>query len=86
MKDNRVVRIPWTRQSENEAYWNEVCAWAIEYFGLPGERFITKANVLYMDFVFEDQRDALIMSLRWNGSIVSEDQETVEFVGRLING
>ena len=45
------VRIPWSREFDNEYKWNEVCAWAVERFGLPGNRFQTHANVDYMDFV-----------------------------------
>jgi hypothetical protein len=51
--------------------WNEVCAWAIEYFGLPGDRFSTAANVDYMEFHFNSPKDALMMSLRWNAEVVS---------------
>ena len=78
------VRIDWSRDHDNQYHWNEVCAWAIEYFGLPGDRFETRANVNYMEFVFKDPRDALIMSLRWNARIVEEAELTVEFVGSLI--
>lgn len=78
------VRIPWTRDDDNVFRWNEVCAWAIEYFGLPGGRFETHANVEYMDFVFTDKRDALVMSLRWNARIVTEEEITVDFVGSLL--
>jgi hypothetical protein len=72
------VRIPWSRDFDNEYKWNEVCAWAIEYFGLPGDRFQTHANVIYMDFVFKSNKDALLMALKWNASIVPEDQLAVE--------
>ena len=78
------VRISWTRDYDNKTYWNEVCAWAIEYFGLPGDRFRTAANVDYMEFHFNNPKDALLMSLRWNAEIVSRDQLTVEFVGSLM--
>lgn len=78
------VRISWSREFDNQEMWNEVCAWAIEYFGLPGHRFTTVANVEYMEFVFEDSRDALIMSLRWNAPIVDNQQLTLDFVGRLL--
>jgi hypothetical protein len=64
--------------------WNEVCAWAIEYFGLPGHRFNTHANVNYMEFIFDDPKDALLMSLRWNAEIVTQEQITVDFVSRLL--
>lgn len=78
------VRIPWKREFDNKQMWNDVCAWAIEYFGLPGERFMTVANVNYMEFIFEDRKDALMMSLRWNASIVSEQELAVETVARFI--
>jgi hypothetical protein len=78
------VRIPWVRQNKNEVFWNEVCAWAIEYFGLPGDRFITHANIHCMDFVFKSNKDALVMALRWNAEIVPNDQLTVEFIGSLM--
>jgi hypothetical protein len=76
------VRISWTREFDNNVYWNEVCAWAIEYFGLPGDRFQTHANVNYMDFVFKSNKDALVMAIQWNASIVPDDELTVEAVGR----
>ena len=76
------VRIPWSREFDNEYKWNEVCAWAIEYFGLPGDRFQTRANVAYMDFVFQSNKDALVMAIHWNASIVPDDELTVELVGR----
>jgi hypothetical protein len=78
------VRIPWSREFDNEYKWNEVCAWAIEYFGLPGDRFQTHANVNYMDFVFESNKDALIMAIHWGASIVPDDELAVELVGRFM--
>ncbi len=78
------VRIYWKREYDNHTMWNEVCAWAIEYFGLPGERFTTHANVNYMEFLFENSKDALMMSLRWNAEIVDDQQLTVDYVGSLI--
>ena len=80
------VRISWSREFDNQTMWNEVCAWAIEYFGLPGDRFETHANVKYMDFVFKSNKDALIMALKWNAPIVPDDQLTIELVGSIING
>lgn len=65
-----IVKIHWSRKFENEKMWNEVCAWAIEYFGLPGDRFETRANVDYMEFIFKNPKDALLMSLRWNAELL----------------
>jgi len=79
------VRIPWSKDFDNEYKWNEVCAWAIERFGLPGDRFHTSANVNHMDFIFVSNKDALMMALMWNGQIIPEDDLTAEFVGNLLH-
>jgi len=82
-------RIQWGNQYHLErkaVYWNEVCSWAIEKFGLPGERFETHANADYMDFNFYDDRDATMFSLMWNASTIPYEQKVTEFVGGLING
>jgi hypothetical protein len=78
------VRIPWVPRDDNETYWNEVCAWGIERFGLPGDRFQTHANIDYMDFVFKSNKDALVMALMWNAKIVPDEELTVEHVGKFI--
>ena len=73
-----IVKIHWSREFENEKMWNEVCIWAIEYFGLPGDRFETRANVNYMEFIFKSRKDALLMALRWNAELLEPaDFETV---------
>ena len=79
------VRIAWKREFDNEQMWNDVCAWAIERFGLPGDRFQCHANVEYMDFVFKSNKDALLMALMWNAPIVPDNDLTVEHVGRMFN-
>lgn len=78
------VRIDWVREYDNKAMWNEVCAWALERFGLPGDRFETHANVNYMEFVFKSNKDALLMALQWNARIVPDDNLTVETVARFL--
>ena len=55
------VRIPWTKGDIID--WNETCAWAIEKFGLPGDKFTTDPTVDYMDFYFKDERDAILFEL-----------------------
>lgn len=78
------VRIYWSREYDNQQMWNEVCAWAIEYFGLPGDRFSTSANVNYMDFTFNSNKDALLMAIRWNAEIVSEEQLTLDYTSKFL--
>ena len=72
------VRIPWERNYDNEYKWNEVCARAIEMFGLPGDRYETHANVHYMDFIFKSNKDALMFAIEHNGVIVPDEQLTIE--------
>lgn len=57
------VRIPWKK--EDIIDWNETCTWAIEKFGLPGNKFTTDPTVDYMDFYFKDESDAVHFILRW---------------------
>lgn len=55
------VRISWIKGDTID--WNETCAWAIEQFGLPGNKFETHATEDYMDFYFKDERDAILFEL-----------------------
>jgi hypothetical protein len=43
--------------------WNETCAWVIEQFGLPGDKYETHVTEDYMDFYFTDERDAILFQL-----------------------
>jgi hypothetical protein len=56
------VRISW-QTWHRYTTWNETCVWAIEQFGLPGERYSTHATEEYMDFYFNDERDAILFEL-----------------------
>ena len=79
------VRIPWTREYDDNIHlWNEVCVRAIEIYGLPGDRYQTHANVNYMDFVFNSNKDALMFAIEHNGKIVPDECLTVEYVGKLL--
>ena len=62
---NHRVKISWTLGQDTEEWWNEVCAWALEEFGLPGNKFVTHPTSEYMYFDFKDKEDAAIMALRW---------------------
>ena len=59
-----VVRIPW-RHNDTISRWDDVCVWAIEQFGLPGERYTTHPVKDHMDFVFESSQDAVYFTLKW---------------------
>lgn len=45
--------------------WDQICVYAIEEFGLPGDRFRCEATQEYMNFWFQDPYDAAIFRLRW---------------------
>lgn len=78
------VRIPWSRNYDNETKWNEVCIRAIIMFGLPGDRYVSHANVHHMDFVFKSNKDALMFAIEHNGVIVPDEDLTVEAVGKFL--
>ena len=42
-----------------------MCIWAMEQFGLPGDKYTTHPTENYMDFYFQNEKDAIHFSLRW---------------------
>jgi hypothetical protein len=62
--DWHLVQIPWRNEPE-EKTWNDACVWALEEFGLPGDRYVTHPSGRSMEFLFKDSRDAVLMSLKW---------------------
>jgi hypothetical protein len=64
-KDWHLVQIQWTKKFDEPAAWNEACAWAVEQFGLPGDKYMTHATQDAMDFLFKNQEDAIMMTLKW---------------------
>lgn len=60
------VIIPWSATLDSISAWNEICAQGMEMFGLPGNKYITEANVNDMTWYFRDPRDALIMTLKFS--------------------
>jgi hypothetical protein len=61
-KQGTRVRISW-QENHDIPTWNETCAWAVEQFGLPGDKYKTHATEEYMDFYFKDERDAILFEL-----------------------
>lgn len=55
------ARITWDRDPK----WNDICAWAIEHLGLPGERYITELDPDWMQFHFRDPSDQLLFITAW---------------------
>jgi hypothetical protein len=60
------VMIPWTPRMDNVMRWNEVCAQAMEVFGLPGDRYLTQANINHMTWYFKTEQEALLMRLKFS--------------------
>jgi hypothetical protein len=60
------VVIPWSSKLDTVTAWNEICAEGMELFGLPGNRYITDANVNDMTWWFRDPKDALLMTLKFS--------------------
>lgn len=60
------VVIPWSPRLDTVLAWNELCAQGMEMFGLPGNRYITDANVNDMTWWFKDEQDALLMTLKFS--------------------
>jgi len=58
------VRIPWMK-GDTISDWDETCIWAMEVYGLPGDKFYTHMTEDYMDFIFKNEKDAIYFSLRW---------------------
>lgn len=64
-KQGTKVQIEWRDGRDTMEAWNEICAWTIEQFGLPGTRFKWRATQEYMNFYFDHEEDAIHFILRW---------------------
>jgi len=63
------VTIPWSATLDSVSAWNEICAQGMEMFGLPGNKYITEANVNDMTWYFKDPKDALLMTLKFSEAV-----------------
>lgn len=60
------VRIPYDYIHDTmrgRELWNEVCAKAIEMFGLPGERYSCRFTKAAIEFWFLEEKDAMLFEL-----------------------
>ena len=64
------VVIPWSATLDSVSAWNEICAQGMEMFGLPGNKYVTEANVNDMTWYFRDPKDALLMTLKFSEHLV----------------
>ena len=65
------VAIPWISQRPSMYYdrhdqWREASSYAIEHFGLPGDRYTCRPVKAAMEFWFRDEADALMFQIRWS--------------------
>jgi hypothetical protein len=80
------IRVPWDTERSTGSAWNELLAWTVETYGLPGENVSFHPTHDWMDFVFNDEQDALMFQLKTSGVRRYNEDYAVEFVGRMING
>ena len=80
------IRVPWTDPKNHGDAWNELLAWTVETYGLPGENVSFHPTENWMDFVFNDEQNALMFQIKTGGKRRYKEEYTAEFVGRLING
>jgi hypothetical protein len=64
------VVVPWSSKLDTVSAWNEICAQGMEMFGLPGNRYITDANINDMTWWFRNEQDALLMTLKFSEVVV----------------
>ena len=58
------AQLLWSRAYNNVAAWDEVSTWSLEFFGLPGDRYVTEINIHEMIWWFRDPRDQTLFVLR----------------------
>lgn len=58
------VELYW-RTGDTMTKWNEICASAIEEFGLTGDKFITHSTEDFMIFRFKSSEDAMLFKLKY---------------------
>lgn len=64
-KQGTKVVLTWLQGYDDIPKWDKICIWAIEQFGMPGERFEWHPTEDHMEFYFYDERDAIHFELRW---------------------
>ncbi len=65
------VAIPWDSYhldmiNERQVQWREASIYAMEHFGLPGDRYTCRPTNINMEFWFRDEQDALMFQIRWS--------------------
>jgi hypothetical protein len=60
------ITVKWGSGSDTLTYWDNICIYAIEHFGLPGDRYVTDITADHMTWQFRSEQDALIFKLRFS--------------------
>jgi hypothetical protein len=63
---NYPVNVYWGRGADTMDFWDKMCIYGIEQFGLPGDRYITDISADNMKWIFRSEADALIFRLRFS--------------------
>lgn len=79
------IQVPWQDPYDKDFMWNELLAWTMETYGLPGDRWTYTPTHDYMDFHFPDEKDSLMFQLKTGGRRVSEEEVTLKFIGGLLS-
>ena len=69
MQDNNFaypVTVRWGRGTDTIEYWDHLCIYSIEQFGMPGDRYVTDISADAMVWAFRSDHDALIFRLRFS--------------------
>jgi hypothetical protein len=80
------IRVPWDTKKSTGAEWNELLAWTVETYGLPGEKVSFHPTHDWMDFTFDNEQDALMFQIKTGGHRRTKEEYTVEFINGIING
>ena len=64
------VTIPWSPRAATMRVWNEICADAVELFGLPGDRYITDISEKSMTWSFRSDQDAVLFRLKFAEALI----------------
>jgi hypothetical protein len=62
------VKLDWRLGQDTDMWWNQACAWVMEEYGLPGNKYKTELTADYMIFDFNEQEDAAMTALRWGNN------------------
>jgi hypothetical protein len=61
--------VPWTDRKNPMFYWDNLCANAVELFGLPGDRYITDISEQSMTWSFRSDQDAVLFRLKFSEAL-----------------